>query len=61
MDQAPSPAAIRHYEAMKRASASYYRRKNPEVKRKGKHFGKTNGFVATDGEGVAEGGSSAVV
>jgi hypothetical protein len=46
---------------MKRASASYYRRKNPEVKRKGKHFGKTNGFVATDGEGVAEGGSSAVV
>ena len=48
--------AMKHYEAMKRASASYYRRKNPDVKRKGCHYGKTNGFVP---EGrVAEGGSS---
>jgi hypothetical protein len=57
-------AAIRHYEATKRASASYYRRKHPEVKRKGKHYGKTNGFVpegvATEGEGVAEGSSKGV-
>jgi hypothetical protein len=48
-------AAVKHYEAMKRASASYYRRKHPEVKRKGAHYGKTNGFVP---ENVAEGGSS---